>query len=111
MLYRSILSTLLILNASIFSVNAEILSPSLISQNQAQNQAQSQDPKPELSNLDRGFQLVIDGREQFKRGKVQEGLQLLQKAIAIFQKEGDHFSEARTHNFIGNAYLKNVIIK
>ena len=54
---------------------------------------------------------MIDGREQFKRGKVQEGLQLLQKAIAIFQKEGDHFSEARTHNFIGNAYLKNVIIK
>ncbi len=46
MLYRSILSTLLILNASIFSVNAEILSPSLISQ----NQAQSQDPKPELRN-------------------------------------------------------------
>jgi CHAT domain-containing protein/tetratricopeptide (TPR) repeat protein len=102
MLYRSIFSTLLIVNAATFSANAEILSQPVTSQNQL---AQNQVPKPELSNLERGFQLVIDGREQLQRGYVQEALKLFQQAIAIFQKEGDRFSEARTQNFIGNVYL------
>lgn len=102
MLYRSILSTLLILNASTFSANAEMILQSLNSQNQI---AQSQAPKTELSDLDRGFQFVIDSRESFQRGDPQESLKLLQKAIAIFQKEGDRLSEARTQNFMGNVYL------
>ena len=102
MLYRSILSTLLILNASVLSANAEVILQPLTSQNQI---AQSQVPKSELSNLDRGFQFVIDARARFQRGETQEAIQLLQQAIAIFQKEGDRLSEARTENFIGNAYL------
>ncbi|GBO52874.1 hypothetical protein APA_675 [Pseudanabaena sp. lw0831] len=102
MLYRSILSTFLILNASTFSANAEMTVQPLTSQNQI---AQNQLPKLEPTNLERGFQLVIDGRESFQRGDAQESLQLLQQAIAIFQKEGDRLSEARTQNFIGNVYL------
>ncbi|MBD2318761.1 CHAT domain-containing protein [Phormidium tenue] len=105
MLYRSILSTLLILNASTFlanSANAKMLLQPLTSQHKL---AQSQAPKPEQSNLDRGFQLVIDGRTRLQRGEAQEAIQLFQQAIAIFQKEGDRFSEARTQNFIGNVYL------
>lgn len=102
MLYRSILSTLLILNASVLSANAEVILQSLSSHNQI---AQSQVPKSGSSNPDRGFQLVIDARARFQRGETQEAIQLLQQAIAIFQKEGDRFSEARTENFIGNIYL------
>jgi CHAT domain-containing protein/tetratricopeptide (TPR) repeat protein len=106
MLYRSILSTLLILNASVLSANAEVILQPLTSQNQiAQNQVPNQVPKSGSSNPDRGFQMVIEARARFQRGETQEALQLLQQAIAIFQKEGDRFSEARTENFIGNIYL------
>jgi CHAT domain-containing protein len=52
-----------------------------------------------------GFQLVIAGRKQLQNGDFTQGLGLFQKAIAAFQKSGDTFSEARTLNLIGDAYL------
>ncbi|MBD2188814.1 CHAT domain-containing protein [Pseudanabaena mucicola] len=56
-------------------------------------------------SLKQGFELVIQARQQLQNGQKEQGLQLFQKAIAIFQQEGDRLSEARTGNFIGNVYL------
>ena len=58
------------------------------------------------NNLDRGFKLVIEARELQKQGEFTQALELFQKAIAVFQKEGDLYSEARTYNFVGNIYLE-----
>ena len=96
MLYRSILIALLMAIAP--AVSAEV-----ISQNNSASNPPINNP---TNNLDRGFKLVIDARALQKRGEFSQALQLFQQAIAIFQKEDDLYSEARTHNFVGNIYLE-----
>ena len=94
MLYRSVLIALIMAIAPAVEVIA-------------QNNPVSTPPiNNQTTNLDRGFNLVIDARESQKRGEFSQALQLFAQAIAIFQKEGDLYSEARTHNFVGNVYLE-----
>ena len=97
MLYRSVLAALLIISTSPVGAETLLQNQNLI----AQNPSSQTQPK----NLDRGFQLVIDGRKKLQGGDTQRALQLFQQAIAIFQKEGDQLSEARTRNFAGSVYL------
>jgi CHAT domain-containing protein/tetratricopeptide (TPR) repeat protein len=82
---------------------APAVSAEVISQN---NPVQTSPINNPSNNIDRGFKLVIDARELQKRGEFSQALQLFQQAIAIFQKEGDLYSEARTHNFAGNIHLE-----
>ena len=96
MLYHSVLISLLI-------VLAPATSAEVIAQN---NPVQIAPIDSQGNNLDRGFKLVIEARELQKRGEFSQALQLFQQAIVIFQKEDDLYSEARTHNFIGNVYLE-----
>ncbi len=104
-LYPSALATLLIAIAP--SANAEVFSQNLNSQHSNSQNLIAQNPSAQTQsiNLDRGFKLVIDGREIFQRGDGKQALQIFQQALTIFQKEGDRLSEARTQNFIGNVYL------
>ncbi|MBD2175443.1 tetratricopeptide repeat protein [Pseudanabaena sp. FACHB-1998] len=104
MIYPSVFATLFIAIAPIASTEIfaqELDSPKLI----AQNSPEQPPSNPLTSDGERGFQLVIKAREQLQQGNTQEALTLFQQAIAIFQKQGDRYSEARTLNFIGNVYL------
>ena len=103
-LYPSALVMLLMAIAP--SANAEVFSQNLNSQHSNSQNLIAQNPSSQTqsSNLDRGFKLVIDGREIFQRGDSNQALQLFQQALTIFKQEGDRLSEARTQNFIGNVY-------
>ncbi|MDX2254275.1 MAG: tetratricopeptide repeat protein [Pseudanabaenaceae cyanobacterium bins.39] len=73
----------------------------------AQSVSQSAQTAPS-NDRERGFQLVIEAREKLRNGDSQdlpEVLKLFKQAIAIFQAQGDRFSEARTLSLIGDAYL------